>query len=87
VEFYFRLIIQPGVHPYQAASEEEMDTPLKQKLDQFGAQLANVSGTVVRSFSLIGFLRNRDLSTVPLSLTRHLSHSQPLNPPHPPPPP
>ncbi|KAI8469125.1 MAG: hypothetical protein J3K34DRAFT_454251 [Monoraphidium minutum] len=26
----------------QAASEEEVDTPLKQKLDQFGTQLANV---------------------------------------------
>ena len=27
----------------QAASEEDMDTPLKQKLDEFGGQLANVS--------------------------------------------
>jgi len=28
----------------QAASEQEMDTPLKQKLDEFGGQLANVRG-------------------------------------------
>jgi hypothetical protein len=73
----------------QAASEQEVDTPLKQKLDEFGGQLANVrargpAGGLQRPAAGGGRPSLRAHAT--LAQAQNPTHNPPLTPPPPTPP-